>query len=108
MKYLKKKEYDLILVMGYSLPTEILSVIYLHHKRIPFVLCFDGTVPKQTSAAKNMLKKYLISKASYFLSTGEATDEYMATHYILADSIPGGEYDPIWCWKKNLTDLTEP
>lgn len=77
VKYLKKKEYDLILVMGYSLPTEILSVIYLHFKRIPFVLCFDGTVPKQTSAAKNMLKKFLISKASYFLSTGEATDEYI-------------------------------
>ena len=77
IKYLKNKEYDLILVMGYSLPTEILSIIYLHHRHIPFILCFDGTVPKQTSAAKNKLKKYLISKASYFLSTGEATDEYI-------------------------------
>lgn len=38
----------------------------------------------------------------------EVCNEYMATNYILADSIPGGEYDPIWCWKKNLTDLTEP
>lgn len=77
IKHLKSKEYDLILVMGYSLPTEILSIIYLHCKHIPFILCFDGTVPKQTSAAKTMLKKYLISKASYFLSTGEATDEYI-------------------------------
>lgn len=31
----------------------------------------------------------------------EATDEYMQTHYTLADSIPGGEFDHIWCWKKN-------
>ena len=31
----------------------------------------------------------------------EAKDEYMATYYTLADSIPGGENDPIWCWKKN-------
>ena len=30
----------------------------------------------------------------------EATDDYMATHYTLADSIPGGEFDPIWCWKR--------
>ena len=29
----------------------------------------------------------------------EATNEYMATHYTLADSIPGGDFDPIWCWK---------
>lgn len=31
----------------------------------------------------------------------EAIDEYLATHYTLADSIPGGQFDPIWCWKKN-------
>ena len=31
----------------------------------------------------------------------EATDEYMHTHYTLADSISGGEYEPIWCWKRN-------
>ena len=31
----------------------------------------------------------------------EATDEYMHTHYTLADSIPAGEYEPIWCWKRN-------
>lgn len=29
----------------------------------------------------------------------EATDEYMSAHYTLADSIPGGEFDPIWCWR---------
>lgn len=30
----------------------------------------------------------------------EAADEYMATHYTLTDSIPGCEFDPIWCWKR--------
>lgn len=30
-----------------------------------------------------------------------AQDEYMQSHYTLTDSIPGGEFDPIWCWKKN-------
>lgn len=29
-----------------------------------------------------------------------ANDEYMKTHYTLTDSIPGGEFAPIWCWKK--------
>ena len=33
--------------------------------------------------------------------TPEAKDEYMQTHYTLADSIPGGQFDPIWCWKRN-------
>lgn len=31
----------------------------------------------------------------------EANDDYLATHYTLADSIPGGQFDPIWCWKRN-------
>lgn len=31
----------------------------------------------------------------------KASDDYMAQNYTLADSIPGGEFDPIWCWKKN-------
>lgn len=31
----------------------------------------------------------------------EAIDDYMQTNYALTDSIPGGEFDPIWCWKKN-------
>ena len=30
----------------------------------------------------------------------ETTDEYLTTHYAIADSIPGSEFDPIWCWKK--------
>lgn len=30
-----------------------------------------------------------------------ASDEDMQTHYSLTDSISGGEFDPIWCWKKN-------
>lgn len=34
-------------------------------------------------------------------SRPKVSDEYMAHHYTLADSIPGGEFDPIWCWKKN-------
>lgn len=31
----------------------------------------------------------------------EATDDWLKVHYILADSINGGAFDPIWCWKKN-------
>lgn len=30
-----------------------------------------------------------------------AQDKYMQAHYTLTDSIPGGEFDPIWCWKRN-------
>ncbi len=32
----------------------------------------------------------------------EPADEYLDANYTLADSIPGGEFDPIWCWKKTF------
>ena len=35
------------------------------------------------------------------------TDDYMACNYTLADSIPGGEFDNIWCWKKNNKELNQ-
>ncbi len=34
----------------------------------------------------------------------KTNDEHLATNYILADSIPGGQFDPIWCWKRNTIE----
>lgn len=31
----------------------------------------------------------------------EALDDYMAHNYTPVNSIPGGEFAPIWCWKKS-------
>lgn len=33
----------------------------------------------------------------------EIKDEYLRTNYTLSDSIPGGQFDPIFCWKKYVT-----
>lgn len=30
----------------------------------------------------------------------QANNEYMRNHYTLVDSISGGEYEPIWCWRR--------
>lgn len=35
----------------------------------------------------------------------EANNEYMQTHYTLADSIPSGDFNPIWCWKKTTKTI---
>lgn len=29
------------------------------------------------------------------------TDSYLLSNYSICDSIPGGEFEPIWCWKRN-------
>ncbi len=40
-------------------------------------------------------------KPTWVLTQGtkhEIEDKYLLSHYIISDSIPGGEYDTIWCW----------
>ena len=52
---------------------------------------------EETHGIKDLQPAWILTQTQ----TPEAADEYMATHYTLADTIPGGEYDPIWCWKRN-------
>ncbi len=76
-KYLANASFNTILIMGYSLPTEMLAILYLHLKKKPFILCFDGTTPKRTSFFKRIIKRFFIKKASAYLSTGSFTDQYI-------------------------------
>lgn len=80
LKYLKANIYDLIIIGGYSTPTGMLAIKYLKTKNIPFVLNSDGGIIKNDTVFKKWVKKYFISSASAWLSTGEKTTEYLL-HY---------------------------
>lgn len=78
IKYINKNKFDIIIVGGYSTPTGMLLIKYLKKKKIPFILNCDGGIIKRTE--KNIvskIKKYFISSANWWLSTGKITDEYL-------------------------------
>ncbi|MED4689082.1 glycosyltransferase family 4 protein [Peribacillus frigoritolerans] len=76
LKYLKKK-FDIVIVGGYSTPTGMLAINYLKLKRIPFVLNADGgLIKKDEHWFKRAIKKYYISNADYWLSTGKEVSKY--------------------------------
>lgn len=75
-----KKDYDLIVVGGYSTPTGMLAIEYLSLKKIPFILNSDGGIIKKDSRIKYKVKKHFISKAMAWLSTGKNTNDYLI-HY---------------------------
>lgn len=77
-KYLNK--YNIIVVGGYSTPTGMLAIIYLNIKKIPYIINVDGGLIKKDSQLKYKFKKYFISSALAWLSTGERTNEYLI-HY---------------------------
>lgn len=77
VNYFDEKLYDVFVVGGYCTPSGILSILYLKFKKIPFVLDFDGGFIKANKTLRHYLKKFLISSASWWTSTGPKTTEYL-------------------------------
>ncbi|WP_158217614.1 glycosyltransferase family 4 protein [Lottiidibacillus patelloidae] len=80
IKYLKKNLFDIIVIGGYSTPTGMLAIEVLKLKKIPFILNSDGGILSNESNIKFMIKKHFISSASYWLSTGKKTNEYLVNY----------------------------
>ncbi len=79
MKWMKK-DYDVIIIGGYSSPTAILAMLYLRLRGIPFYMEVDGGLIRSDSWLKGMVKRTLISLPDGWLSTGPATTDYLV-HY---------------------------
>lgn len=77
VKYIKRNQYDVVIVGGYSTPTAMLSILIMKLKTIPFFLNADGGMIKKENIIMKQIKKFFISNAIGYLSTGEKTDEYL-------------------------------
>ena len=75
-----KKQYDAIVVCGYSSPTAVLAMAYLRLCRIPFYMEVDGGLVRQDGKLKHFVKKSLVCMANRWLSTGVHTTGYLV-HY---------------------------
>lgn len=77
LQYLNPKKYDVIIATNYSSVAEIIAILYMRIMHIPFILEVDGGFPKSGRGIKEWLKNIIISAASYWLSTGTITDQYL-------------------------------
>lgn len=75
-----KKNYDAVVIHGYSSTTAMLAIAWLKLHRIPFYLEVDGGLIREESPAKYRFKKMLVSSAHRWLSSGEATTDFLV-HY---------------------------
>jgi len=95
--YLKKAEYDLIVVGVYSTLTGMYAITYMKMKKIPYVINCDGGIPGNTTSFKAKLKKFLIGGAEAWLSTGDLCDQYICAY--------GGKKEEIYQYP--FTSLSE-
>lgn len=78
-KYLNRS-YDRIIICGYSSLTTMSAIQYLKLKKIPFYIEVDGGLIKQDSLLKYKIKKYFLSSAIGWFSSGKETTKYLV-HY---------------------------
>lgn len=95
IQYLKKK-YDHIIVGVYNTPTGMLAILWMHLHKIPFMISADGGQVKQDSKLKAMLKRFFISKASGWLSSGKQTTEYLLHYGAQKDKIYHYPFTSLW------------
>lgn len=78
LKELKSDEYDIILLDGYSFPTQMLGILYLKFSNKIFVMNMDGGfIKEQESSIARKVKQFFIKSPNYYLSTSKHTDKYL-------------------------------
>lgn len=80
LKYISKRDFDLLGILGYSSPTSIIAITYCRLMKIPYFLSSDGAFMKPDPLWRAKLKGFLVGGAQAWLSTGRHTSEYLQNY----------------------------
>lgn len=77
-----KTNYDILILDGYGSIAQILLIIYLRIKKIPFIMSVDGGIIKDNeNYIKMKIKKFCMNSPVAYFSTSNITDNFLK-HYI--------------------------
>ena len=77
IKYLRK-DFDIIILGGYSSLTAMIASVYMRMHNIPYILNADGGfINYDEKKLKKIVKTFFISSAKYWLSSGNETNKYL-------------------------------
>jgi glycosyltransferase involved in cell wall biosynthesis len=77
LKWLRKDLFDVFVIGGYGTTTSMLAIEILRLKKLSFYLNADGGFIKGDQKFIARIKRHFISSASWWLSTGERTTNYL-------------------------------
>lgn len=86
IKYIDKS-YDRIIVGNPCTPTGIIACYYMNMMRIPHGFQSEGAFPGTGKGIKELIKKSVFSKGSFFFSTAPIEDEYYTMYGAKRDAI---------------------
>jgi glycosyltransferase involved in cell wall biosynthesis len=103
---LNKEHFDVYVVGCYSSPTEILAIHWLKLNNIPFMLNSDGGFPAKESRMKKWFKKYLISSAKGWLSSGKNCTDYLCYYGAQRDHVVEYPFSSVEFSNEELAPMT--
>lgn len=78
IKVILNGSYDVLLLDGYGFLAQQILILYLYLTRKKFALTIDGGfIPEKEKWVKKVFKSFLITRASFFLSTSRDTDLFL-------------------------------
>ena len=95
-KHLKKNQYDLIIMNGYSKVPELLAIKYLKKHQIPYGLYINGGIVHEESKFKKNFKTKYISGASFYMSPDEKSNDYLVYYGAEREKIYNYPYATIY------------
>ena len=75
-----RRDYDAIIVAGYSSPTVILAMLWMRLWGIPFYMEIDGGLIRESKGLRYRIKRFLVRLPSGYLSSGSYPTTFL-THY---------------------------
>ncbi len=79
-KILLEHKNDLVLVNGYSSPTEMIAIRVMQRHHISYGIVCDGILNRPEKTLVKKLKTFLIKNASFWMSSGKETDLALMQH----------------------------
>lgn len=80
IKYIKDRSFNRIICATFTSPTGIYAIQYMKRHHISYYLECDGGFAKNGKGIKEKIKRYFITGAEGYFSTGRTCDEYYCTY----------------------------
>ncbi len=74
--FLKRGEYDRVVVTNYGFLTEAVAILTLQRRKIPYEMEIDGGIIRRENPLLHALKTRLVLGAARYWSTGDQTDAF--------------------------------
>lgn len=87
LKHIKKNNQDLIVVTNYAYFTELIALLYIKLKRIPYCMEVDGGIIRNEKWLMKKFKTFLIKGARGYISPSKDTDKFLVYYGADKDKI---------------------